>query len=133
MSKVVARRTKLSRDVIYDEIKLREEQMSTAMGRSIAIPHARLDNLEKSYIFVFHTRYGLEWDSPDGNLVRLVILVITPKQSPNAQLQILRSLAGAMYDRRKAHNMVSSRDPRYVWATIRSELNACQQCDVEQS
>ncbi len=64
MSQVVARRTKLNRDMIYHEIKLREDQMSTAMGRSIAIPHARLEGLDKSYVFAFHTRQGLEWDSP---------------------------------------------------------------------
>lgn len=131
MSQVVARRTKLNRDMIYHEIKLREDQMSTAMGRSIAIPHARLEGLDKSYVFAFHTRQGLEWDSPDGSLVRLVVLVITPMASPNAQLQILQSLAGAMHDRQKAHNMVTSRDRRFLWATIRSEINACQQCNVE--
>jgi Kef-type K+ transport system membrane component KefB/mannitol/fructose-specific phosphotransferase system IIA component (Ntr-type) len=131
MSAIVAKKTKLSRDTIYHEIKLREEQMSTAMGRSIAIPHARLEGLDKSYVFAFHTRQGLEWDSPDGNLVRFVSLVITPKESPNAQLQILQSLAGAMHDRDKARNLVTSRDRRYIWATIRSELNACQQCSVE--
>jgi Kef-type K+ transport system membrane component KefB len=131
MSAIVAKKTKLSRDTIYHEIKLREEQMSTAMGRSIAIPHARLEGLDKSYVFAFHTRQGLEWDSPDGNPVRFVSLVITPKESPNAQLQILQSLAGAMHDRDKARNLVTSRDRRYIWATIRSELNACQQCSVE--
>lgn len=131
MSAVVARKTKVNRDLIYHEIKLREEQMSTAMGRSIAIPHARLEGLEKSYVFAFHTRQGLEWDSPDGNLVRLVVLVITPKESPNAQLQILQSLANALHDRKKARNMITSRDRRFVWAAIRSELNACQKCNVE--
>ncbi|MCB5260469.1 MAG: cation:proton antiporter [Candidatus Cloacimonetes bacterium] len=131
MSGVVARKTKISRDNIYQEIKLREDQMSTAMGRSIAIPHARLEGLDKSYIFAFHTRQGLEWDSPDGNLVRLIVLVITPKESPNAQLQILQSLANALHDNQKARNMVTSRDRRFIWATIRSELNACQQCNLE--
>lgn len=131
MSKIVARRTKMSRDQIYDEIKLREEQMSTAMGRAIAIPHARLDKIEKSYIFIFQTRMGLEWDSPDGNLVRLVILVITPKDSPHAQLQILQSIAMAMHDHKKSQTLISSRDRRYIWAAIRSELNSCQQCNVE--
>ncbi len=131
MSNIVAQKTKISRDTIYHEIQLREEQMSTAMGRAVAIPHARLDGLDKSYVFVFHTRQGLEWDSPDGNLVRLVILVITPKESPNAQLQILQSIATAMRDRNKARNMVTSRDSRYIWAAIKSELNACQLCNVE--
>ncbi len=131
MSKEVAARTKMDARMIYDEIRLREEQMSTAMGHSIAIPHARLEELDKSYIFVFHTRIGLEWDSPDGNLVRLVVLVITPKASPNAQIQILQALASALHDRKTSHNLITSLDRRFIWAALRSELNACAQCAID--
>jgi len=130
MSDSVAKRTRLNRETIFHEIKLREEQMSTAIGRAIAIPHARLEGLQRSYLFVFHTRQGLEWDSPDGNLVRFIVLVITPKDSPNAQIQILQGLASALHDRKKARSLVTSRDQRYVWAAIRSELDSCQQCQV---
>jgi len=131
MSDKVAERTGMDKQMIYHEILLREEQMSTAMGRGIAIPHARLEKLDKSYIFVFHTNIGLEWDSPDGNLVRLVVLVITPKESPNAQIQILQALASALHDRPTAHNLVTSRDKRYMWAALRSEINACAQCSLD--
>jgi len=131
MSEKVAASSGLDQEMIYHEILLREEQMSTAMGRGIAIPHARLEGLNRSFIFVFHTNIGLEWDSPDGNLVRLVVLVITPKESPNAQIQILQALASALHDRKMSHNIVTSRDRRYVWAALRSELNACAQCSVD--
>ncbi|HQQ68077.1 MAG TPA: cation:proton antiporter [Candidatus Cloacimonadota bacterium] len=131
MSEKVADRTGMDEEVIYHEIKLREEQMSTAMGCGIAIPHARLDGLEKSYIFVFHSEHGLEWDSPDGNPVNFVVLVITPKSSPNAQIQILQALASALHDRKTAHNMITGKDRRYIWAALRSELNACAQCSLD--
>lgn len=130
MSEKAAQRTKLNPDSIFNEIKLREQQMSTAMGGAIAIPHARVEGLKKSYLFVFHTRQGLEWDSPDGNLVRFIVLVITPKESPNAQIQILQSLATVLHDRKMARSLVNSRDQRYIWAAIRNELDACQQCQV---
>jgi len=131
MSQKVADRTDMDEEMIYHEIKLREEQMSTAMGRGIAIPHARLDGLEKSYMFVFHSENGLEWDSPDGNPVNFVVLVITPKTSPNAQIQILQALASALHDRKTAHNMITGKDRRYIWAALRSELNACAQCSLD--
>lgn len=131
MSEKVALRTGLDVQMIHQEISIREAQMSTAMGRSIAIPHARLEGLDLSYVFVFQTAIGLEWDSPDGLLVRLVVLVISPKESPNAQIQILQALAYALHDRKKARNMLTSEDKRYMWAVLRSELNACQQCKVD--
>ncbi|HOH59831.1 MAG TPA: cation:proton antiporter [Candidatus Cloacimonadota bacterium] len=131
MSVKVADRTGMDQQMVHHEIKLREEQMSTAMGRGIAIPHARLDGLEKSYMFVFHSEHGLEWDSPDGNPVNFVVLVITPKTSPNAQIQILQALATALHDRKIAHNMITGKDRRYIWAALRSELNACAQCSLD--
>lgn len=130
MSEKVSQRTGLEAQNIFHEIMLREAQMSTAMGKAMAIPHARITDIQQSYLFVFHTQQGLEWDSPDGSLVRLIILVITPKESPNAQIQILQALANALHDRKKAHKLVNSRDRRYIWAVLRTELDACQHCNV---
>ncbi len=126
MSVKVARRTGLSAQMIFQEIMLREEQMSTAMGKALAIPHTRLEGIQQSYLFVFHSLQGLEWDSPDGSLVRLIVLVVTPKESPNAQIQILQGLANALHDHKKVRSLVSSRDRRYIWAALRSELDAFQ-------
>lgn len=126
MSVKVARRTGLSAQMIFQEIMLREEQMSTAMGKALAIPHTRLEGIQQSYLFVFHSLQGLEWDSPDGSLVRLIVLVVTPKESPNAQIQILQGLANALHDHKKMRSLVSSRDRRYIWAALRSELDAFQ-------
>ncbi len=133
ISEVVAERTGLEAQTILNEIMLREEQMSTAMGRRLAMPHARLEGLDRSYIFVFHTRLGLEWDSPDGNRVRLVILVITPLESPNAQLQVMQALAKTLSDRQQLNSLVNSRDRRYIWAALRSELDDCSRCNVAEA
>lgn len=133
MSQVVAEQTNHTEEAVYREIKLREDQMSTAMGGGIAIPHARLEGIDKSYLFVFRSNHGLEWDSPDGKPAHLILLVITPKSSPNAQIQILQSLATALHDRQIARQLVRTKDQRYLWAALRSELNACQHCNVNQA
>lgn len=132
MSSTVAQRSKLNFEQVYQEVKLREEQMSTAMGRSIAIPHARIEGVKSSHVFVFHCRHGLEWDSPDGSLVRLIVLVITPKDSPNAQLQILQSMADTLRDRQTAQSLVSSRDSRYIWASLKLGIDECQECNLRE-
>ncbi|MCK9335882.1 MAG: PTS sugar transporter subunit IIA, partial [Candidatus Cloacimonetes bacterium] len=115
---------------LYHEMLIREEQMSTAMGRGIAIPHARVEGLEKSYVFVVQNRVGLDWDSPDGLPVRLLILIISPKDSPNAQIQILQCLATVLRDRDAAQALVTSNDSTFIWATLRNELNANQHCNI---
>ena len=100
------------------------------MGRGIAIPHARVEGLEKSYVFVVQNRVGLDWDSPDGLPVRLLILIISPKDSPNAQIQILQCLATVLRDRDAAQALVTSNDSTFIWATLRNELNANRHCNI---
>nr|MDK2851726.1 hypothetical protein [Candidatus Cloacimonadota bacterium] len=131
MSKQAALRMGLSEDEILQEIKLREDQMSTAMGMRIALPHARLDGIGRSYIFVFQSLQGIEWDSPDGLTVRLIILIITPKDSPNAQLLVMQSLAKVLSDRQLSNSLVNSQDANFIWAALHSELDSAEKCRVE--
>jgi len=133
MSKQAALRMGLSEDEILQEIKLREDQMSTAMGMRIALPHARLDGIGRSYIFVFQSLQGIEWDSPDGLTVRLIILIITPKDSPNAQLLVMQSLAKVLSDRQLSNSLVNSQDANFIWAALHSELDSAEKCRVEDS
>ncbi|HPF08801.1 MAG TPA: cation:proton antiporter [Candidatus Cloacimonadota bacterium] len=130
LSRIAAKRTDLDVETLYHEMLIREEQMSTAMGRGIAIPHARVEGLEKSYVFVVQNRVGLDWDSPDGLPVRLLILIISPKDSPNAQIQILQCLATVLRDRDAAQALVTSNDSTFIWATLRNELNANRHCNI---
>ncbi len=132
LSRIAADKTRIPQQVILEELIAREEQLGTAVGRSLAMPHARLEGLEKSQLFIVQNQHGIEWDSPDGLPVHLFILILTPNARQNAQIQILRSLSLALQDRNLTARLLDSTDRHFLWESIRSELTICSRCRLSQ-
>lgn len=74
-------------------VQRRERGQSTALGNQVAAPHGRIDGLARPVVVVAHCPDGLDWNSPDGEPVRLIFLLLTPTEDPGAHLRILRGLS----------------------------------------
>ena len=70
-----------SKSKILASLLARERLGSTAIGQSIAIPHARLDLVKRSLVVVGLFKEGLEFDSLDGDPVYIVFLILSPRMS----------------------------------------------------
>ncbi|MCC5847054.1 MAG: cation:proton antiporter [Verrucomicrobia bacterium] len=77
---------------VSDAVQERERQMSTALEDGIAVPHARLENLDRPVVVFGHCPGGVDWNSSDGKPARLVFVILTPTDDPNIQLQILQGI-----------------------------------------
>jgi len=65
---------------LYREILEREALVSTGIGRGIALPHPRnlmLGEDRKPLVAVVFPAQPLDWNSPDGNKVHTVFLIIS--------------------------------------------------------
>jgi mannitol/fructose-specific phosphotransferase system IIA component (Ntr-type) len=82
-----------SADEILQAVLAREQEMTTAIGGGVAVPHARMSNLKRSLVVLGCSRQALEWNSADGMPVQLIFLVITPRENPSIQLQLLRGIS----------------------------------------
>ncbi len=93
-------------DAYYDAIVERENANDTVIANGIAIPHARLDALERPYVSVATSAKGISFveDTPP---VHLILLVLIPRDQPGLYLQILRSLASVLRDRNAAKTVAS--------------------------
>jgi mannitol/fructose-specific phosphotransferase system IIA component (Ntr-type) len=56
----------------------REKSMSTGIGFGIGIPHACTDLVPDVIAAIGRSRIGIEFNSPDGKLVSLVVLFLIP-------------------------------------------------------
>jgi len=74
----------------------REQQMTTALGDGVAIPHARLTDMQQAVIVMARAPRGVEWDAPDGKPVQMIFLILTPLNDQHVQLQILQGVAQAI-------------------------------------
>jgi mannitol/fructose-specific phosphotransferase system IIA component (Ntr-type) len=83
----------LDRNAVREAVLKRERAMATGIGHGVAVPHARLDRLEKPVVAVGVSAAGLDFDAPDGQPVRVVFLVLTSVQDDGAQLDILADIS----------------------------------------
>jgi PTS system nitrogen regulatory IIA component len=93
LSALASKKLGVPQDAIYRPLVEREDLMSTAWEKGIAVPHVRIDSLERPVILFSRCHQGLEWDAPDGQAVRLVFLLMTPAGQEGDHLQILRAIA----------------------------------------
>jgi len=76
----------------------REKIETTAIGHSVAIPHARIKNLAKVYLSFGITEEGVDFDSIDNKPVRLVFLILFPEEEVGTQLALLARLSRLLKD-----------------------------------
>jgi Kef-type K+ transport system membrane component KefB len=71
----------------------REEVAATGIGNGVALPHARVAGLMQPLVVVGMSDAGIDFDAPDGHLAHLVLLLLTPAESPTAQLDLSANIA----------------------------------------
>jgi len=80
-------------DEIAQAVLMREQEMTTSIEGGVAIPHARIDGIKRPIVALGRCGQTLDWNSADGKPAELVFLVITPRENPSIQLQLLRGIA----------------------------------------
>lgn len=75
---------KLSEDVIR-----REQDMSTGIGKTLALPHAKSAGVTEPVMAFATLRNGINFDSIDGEPVRIVFLLATPEEMLAEHLKFL--------------------------------------------
>jgi len=90
---LVAANQSLDRAELYAMLVEREKLGSTAMGDGIAIPHARIESLDRVLAVFGLSRGGVDFDSLDGQPTHLFFLLVAPGREGSAHLLLLARLS----------------------------------------
>jgi PTS system nitrogen regulatory IIA component len=71
----------------------REKLGSTAIGYGVALPHARLEGLDKPLAALIHLLTPIPFDAPDDEPVDLLFALFIPEETIEEHLTILSDLA----------------------------------------
>lgn len=80
-------------DQVSSYLLKREELGSTGVGGGIAIPHARLPDLQHPFGLLAKLKKPMEFDAIDGMAVDIVFLLLLPSNAENEQLGALALVA----------------------------------------
>jgi PTS system nitrogen regulatory IIA component len=78
---------------LLDMLLEREKLGTTAMGDGIAIPHARVESLDRLLASFGRSRHGVDFDSVDGKRTHLFFLLVAPGTEGSAHLLTLARLS----------------------------------------
>lgn len=90
LAQIAASRLLLDPSQIADSIAERERLGSTGFGGGVAIPHGKLDRLDRVYAMVARLSAPVDYKAIDGQPVDLVFLLLSP---PDAGAEHLKALA----------------------------------------
>jgi mannitol/fructose-specific phosphotransferase system IIA component (Ntr-type) len=81
---------------LMQSVMEREVQANTGIGRGVACPHCRVSTEGELLCAVGWSPQGLEYGSPDGKHVHLVVMYYVPDPQRNAYLKEISGLAKAV-------------------------------------
>lgn len=83
----------LNLNFVERSVQEREQQLPTAIGKGVAVPHTRLASLTQPRLAIGRTSKSFGFTPPDKEPVALVFLILTPTSAPLEQLRILSRVA----------------------------------------
>ncbi len=86
----------LSVDEAWRDILERETAMTTAVGKGLALPHARTETVEQMVSALAVLRSGVDFGALDGEPVRIVMLTLMPPSVTNEYTELVSGILRAV-------------------------------------
>ena len=107
---------------LVDEVLKREELMSTAIGRGIAIPHVRLSSVTDLVMSVGICKNELlDFQTIDDNPVRILIMIAAAYNQHSYYLQTLSFFSSKLKDKEVRDSLLACTEPMEAYKILTSE------------
>jgi two-component system sensor histidine kinase KdpD len=97
----------------------REQQGSTFIGEDIAIPHARIDRLNKPLVAIGISKIGI-YDPNSSNTARIMFLILSPLSDPNSHVRLLGIISRIASDSQWKARVLRAGNRKELLKTLRS-------------
>ena len=108
-------------DEIINVISEREKLGSTGIGQGIAIPHGKIDVLQKQIGVLGISHKGIEFNSLDGEPVHIIFLLVGPVEVAGQHLKALSRISRLFKDKFLRQAIRESVTPEEIVKIIQQE------------
>jgi PTS system nitrogen regulatory IIA component len=105
-------------DQIAPDLLKREELGSTGVGAGVAIPHARLPNLQRPFGLLVRLKQPIEFDAIDGQPVDIVFVLLLPANMEEGQLGALALVARTLRSSETLGRLRRARDASELHSAV---------------
>lgn len=111
----------LSEEDVFAQLLERERLGSTGLGHGIALPHARMKDIDQACGALIRLEAGIDFDAIDGQPVDLVFGLLVPHEATQEHLQLLARLASLFSNAEFRGQLREASDAEAFMAIIRNE------------
>lgn len=102
----------ISDDIAVTKMVLnRENQVGTGIGYGVAIPHADPGDFPAPLAVFCRTKRGIDFSAPDGTKANLIILLLTPDNTPALHVRLLARICRLMKSESLRKQLLKATDP----------------------
>lgn len=123
LSAEAASRVRRSEQDIFDALQAREQLGSTALGRGVALPHARFAGDDPPAMLFTRLRRPIDFEARDDEPVDLVFLLLWPEASPEGFLQALSQICQMLREPKMPQRLRQAQTPEEVLAVFREAVS----------
>ena len=99
------------RGAIHDALTKREEKGGTALEKGVAVPHARLPELEEFILAAGVSRRGIDFGARDGKPSQLFFVLLAPPSKNSVLLHGLAAIAMLTIDEQNRSDLIAAHSP----------------------
>ncbi len=86
----------------------REMLGTTYIGNGIAIPHCRIPEINYPHLACGLLKNPIDWNSPTGEKVNLLFLILTPDDKPEQHLKAVKAIAAEIHKHQDLYNDIKT-------------------------
>jgi PTS system nitrogen regulatory IIA component len=105
-------------DLVASYLLKREELGSTGIGMGVAIPHARLPDLQRPYGLLAKLKQPIEFDAIDGQPVDIVFVLLLPASADDGQIGALALVARTLRSPENLGRLRRARNTSELYSAI---------------
>lgn len=109
LAQLAAQRLGVATAPVLASLSEREKLGSTGFGQGVAIPHGKVDGLDRIHGFFFRLAEPIDYKALDGAPVDLVFLLLSPPDAGAEHLKALAAISRVTRDARTLDQMRGAR------------------------
>ena len=110
----------ISKDVIFNKLYEREKLGSTSVGKGVAIPHARIENIDYPYLSIILLNDAVEFDNIDDLNVDIIVSIIVPNKDFEEHLKLLSYISEKLDNQETRKDLRHARNSRDILTILES-------------
>jgi len=123
LAKHLAQQHSVSERTIFASLLDREKLGSTGVGKGVAIPHARIEGLDRITGLFAHLSSPIDFESVDDHPVDLIFMLLAPVEGSADHLKALARVSRLLRDEKTCEKLRKTTDSAALYAMLASPIS----------